>query len=1242
MGVFRCLGKDLFEARSNFFFLLQPKKASERSFSSQRRHHRELSELLLVNVRSMDSSGSQVSIYAIDRMPQTYTDVSQDKKRVPRFASFKFPKAPPPEADRPSERHSREAARRDERSRHHSSGHRSHRDRSRSRERRRERKEHRHFHRKDGHREEVTLRRIGPQPVVRETKEDSGLFIIDRKGDPYNLIYGTIHRYNVPEYRRFGRGSVLGLPRNYRIDRDTSEGNALVIRMTGEFSDSGKLKSKNVLSGLKKQQGKLLRVRPQPPSESTADEQDYLSLNVSSHRRDRGDLREVDWDDEKFAYRSIHGKAKPEEYVPGDLEAVSETDSEDEGFRVDLNEEIKQANAELTRKTQENPTDVDAWLRLIDHQDAVLSGAEESRPLTYAERTGLADIKMSLYEKALKQVGQGSGAERLLLGLLEEGAKLWDTKKLLEKWQTALKANSQFIGLWVRYLDFRQTQFLDFTYDRCLATFVECLKLNRSSPNGPEKVYVQNYLFLRLTLFMRESGFTEHAVGLWQASLELTFFRPEALTLHDDREKMLLEFMDFWESEVARIGEPGAKGWKSGSSSSIDPKEPSTTPPVTGKSLFKSWAASERERIASARLPARSLDELEDDDPYRVIISDDLWEILSVFWEPNAPSFSEVLLDSFLYFCHLPPLASPRNIQTTNRWAGDNFLRNEFMSSAELALDDWFSREAGTDSSATTPFSFPHNHFIQTVDTLFGRQQTWFSSFESWAKAAVNTQADIDPDWVRRALRLLVEANLANDDLAEYALALEFTCNNKEAKKFAKSLLKKRSSNLRLYNSYALMECRSGNFSAAEHVWATTLSMSKSFPDQDRIDNGLLWRTWIWECLEGRDLARASHLLLALPQQSVDLKLLAEEPRQPTFSATNLLKLHSVSQQQCWFLVIRSNPFQFLSDVQEHALAARKANVYVAYTDCLAILSYLTHSLDLEKSLEAYSSAIRRLSTLRPHDESLKSFTIESLHQSRAKLLYHHVRKGGAYKPSYIRAVLTESITLHPHNTIFLSLFAWNESRNRIEERVRGVIRDVTATTATQNQTSNILTTQVPVTSHLFSIYTELNRPVYAGSTLHSVRAAFEKAIADPNPGPSDTDRANTETSTSNTSARSNLSLWKLYILFELSRGNIHRAKDIFYRAVRACPWSKELLMLAFAHLRADIIKQRYGDKDAKAEEGMGFEELRRVYNVLVEKELRVHVDIEGLLDEIVVRQQDNGLPINIPVDEESGDEMQS
>lgn len=82
--------------------------------------------------------------------------------------------------------------------------------------------------------------------------------------------------------------------------------------------------------------------------------------------------------------------------------------------------------------------------------------------------------------------------------------------------------------------------------------------------------------------------------------------------------------------------------------------------------------------------------------------------------------------------------------------------------------------------------------------------------------------------------------------------------------------------------------------------------------------------------------------------------------------------------------------------------------------------------------------------------------------------------------------------------------------------------------------------------------------------------------------------------------------------------------------------------MLAFSHLRADIIQERYPGASRKGD-GMNFLELRSVYNVLIEKELRIHVDIEDELDEFVAEMQQKtaalGLPIAMPEDADSEDE---
>ena len=69
-------------------------------------------------------------------------------------------------------------------------------------------------------------------------------------------------------------------------------------------------------------------------------------------------------------------------------------------------------------------------------------------------------------------------------------------------------------------------------------------------------------------------------------------------------------------------------------------------------------------------------------------------------------------------------------------------------------------------------------------------------------------------------------------------------------------------------------------------------------------------------------------------------------------------------------------------------------------------------------------------------------------------------------------------------------------------------------------------------------------------------------------------------------------------MLFEQSTGDIERAKAVFWRGLRACPWVKDLYLLAFDYLR----------------DAMEHEELEGVYELLEQKGLRVHVELEDFL----------------------------
>lgn len=816
----------------------------------------------------------------------------QEKKAIPRFASFK----PPPANDPPSELR-RERLESEDKSRHHVK-HRSrynghHGRRSRSRDRRRDRREtdrHRKASRRDKeleHQPPPPPREVAKEPI----DESSDVYVIDRKGDKYNLIYGTVHRYSVPNYYRIGQGRVLGLPPKYRIDRETIGENEIVVKSEATRTDSSKTKSRRFLPQSDKLPPRLLRVKPTSFAEDPiVSSKDFVPLQSSSKKRSDPLAGASDTEDDKYGYRSIHGKLKPDEGLPSDVEPVSDTElSGEEASRRDPDWDIKQRNVELSRGVKQSPGNVDTWMQLICHQETVLRGsAKQSSSLTGAEQKSLADIKISLYEKALKEVGRGVGRDQLLIGLLEEGSRLWDTKKLLGQWHSTLKENSQYISLWVKYLDFRQTEFLNFTHDRCLATFAECLRLNKTSLHSPGKAQVQVYLFLRLTLYLREAGYMEQAIALWQGVLEIAYFRPQGFDMEINPSEVFSAFTDFWDSEVSRLGELGAKGWKDNSATLFEPMSFSPNFHLDPKSMMVSWTACEWERMLSAQLPARSLDEPEDD-PYRVILASDLIEILSLTLLPGSTSG---LIDSFLYFCQLPPIVTVSNSQTTGNWMGDSFLRNDLPGASYANIDDWLLSSNSQRDSMDPPIGFSHQHFLHDFNTYFAVPGNWFYSFNSWFKA---TPEPATRDWTRRILKSLVDANPSNEDLAVYTVAVEFACNATEAKKYAKSLLKKQSSSLRLYNTYALMERRGGNHAAGDHVWATAISMSKTFSNNQSVGSVLLWHTWMWELLETQNIAHAAHLLNCMPQNNIDPKSFTDVSSNPSFSAASLLKIRSVS-----------------------------------------------------------------------------------------------------------------------------------------------------------------------------------------------------------------------------------------------------------------------------------------------------------------------------------------------------------
>ena len=264
---------------------------------------------------------------------------------------------------------------------------------------------------------------------------------------------------------------------------------------------------------------------------------------------------------------------------------------------------------------------------------------------------------------------------------------------------------------------------------------------------------------------------------------------------------------------------------------------------------------------------------------------------------------------------------------------------------------------------------------------------------------------------------------------------------------------------------------------------------------------------------------------------------------------------------------------QALVDTRDHMISLGSFSHATLAIECLILFAYLRNGQSLSAATSAFKSNIALLYI----PVSPTSSNHEYLHQSFVRLLYYHATHTHLFKPAEIRSLLAESIAQFPQNTIFLSLYGWNEARFRINDRLRSVVQELVLDRGGRTGDKP----QDNVVPHFFAVYTELHRAVTLGSNVSTVRSTFERAVE-------------------SDSGVHCAGLWKLYFLFEHSSHEVERAKTVFWRGLRACPWAKDLYMLAFEYL--------------SGEKGMEEADLRGIYELLGEKELRRHVRVEDIL----------------------------
>ncbi|KAL9129484.1 MAG: hypothetical protein Q9217_002080 [Psora testacea] len=993
----------------------------------------------------------------------------------------------------------------------------------------------------------------------RQSENANTTYTVDRYGDPEILAYGSLDRYAVPKYPRIGAGSLVGLPQNHRIDRSISDDSSLVVS-SSRFG-LPKLVIENTLRTTVQSRSPELMIKPLTSRGGVQDlGTDFILLEGAGRKKMRrtdsgSESHHSGPEDDTDRCQFIEGLARGgEQRNDRDLPFWREKPSlEDKIYPShSFNQSLSDRRREFRQKVDADPDGIDAWLGLISCED----GAMGNSMLSTAERHSSADIKISIYEKALDHIQDSTRRERLLLGLMQEASIVWDTGKLSTRWRRTLQDNPSYLRLWTQYLNFKQTAFHGFGYEAVRKVYLECVEVlqharRRLTAGGDEHSRlcdIQLYVLLRMTLFMNEAGFTEHAIATWQALLEFKFFVPSPyqeknpISSPQQWKELMDAFEDFWDSEVLRIGEDGSKGWAHFYAEKGEPPAPKseTMSEIEGDlDLFAAWVSLECQHSSLARNPARAIDEVEEKDPYRIILFSDIQPFLLT--SPKSSS-CDVVLDAFLAFCQLPPYRLETANWSPSSWWSDGFIRNQLL---------YQTLHRGKD-----PFDLQIWNFQLDQETMFAPCHKWFSAFASSRRIhGEESVGAVTPTWTLFCLRALAANNVGNDDFLVYCLAFELSVSPYTVRKTARSLLRKRSSSLRLYNAYAVLEYRLGDNTRGEDVIATALKMSKQLDSTAQRDSILLWRTQVWELLRMCKTKEAFQRLLLYTDG--------------TISSGGFRDVAREGFDDNRALILRTE--KALSTTRDHLLSHNLGRLAATAAECLILLTYLRNPSTIAAARTVFRTNLNLLKVA----ASGVSLSQEHLHQSFALLIYHHATHTSLVKPAEIRSHLADSIAAFPQNTIFLSLYAWNEARFRIDDRVRSIVRDVVLGAGTESDAEK------SVIPYFFAIHMELSRGVTFGSHPEAIRATFERAVE------------------SEAGAHC-AGLWKSYFLFELPREDKQKTKAIFYRGIRACPWAKELYMLAFRYLR-----------DVGG--GMGEAELRGVYELLLEKELRVHVELEKL-----------------------------
>ncbi|KAK9318800.1 NRDE-2, necessary for RNA interference-domain-containing protein [Lipomyces orientalis] len=420
------------------------------------------------------------------------------------------------------------------------------------------------------------------------------LYVVDTKRDIDNLTYGKPSKYSVPKYYRVGRGRVLGLGPEFRLEQSMEgySGPAVIVRDSGRDSET-KTRGTWVLSS----RTKRLRVDTED-GESRGLLGNFVPLSSRYNPDDKTA------DDDRIDVFSDENKSIEWDITSG------------EGESYDFHGAASKKIMELSKAVDEFPKSASRW---HDLANAMAASAPSGSPVRVQW-----EVSFSVYQKA---VDANPGETSLTLKYMDLYENLSGKYQAAKKWLELISKYPKNLEFWIGWMEFNIRDSSTFEYQSVLAKLIDVIaRIAGAAEKESEVEKHLVYVMVRACRFMYESGYTEHAIAVIQGLVEINYLCPDASADPSVRVQWL---RTFWAKETPRIGEIVGQQWQS----TYTTTESHRTVNGSENTVKSSWIKKEVE-ASKYLLPSRT--DQDEDDPFRVILFTDIAPFMYVFHTVTA------------------------------------------------------------------------------------------------------------------------------------------------------------------------------------------------------------------------------------------------------------------------------------------------------------------------------------------------------------------------------------------------------------------------------------------------------------------------------------------------------------------------------------------------------------------------------------------------------------------------------